>query len=616
MIINLNQLALAGLITATSLLNDADAFLQPSSSARAFRPRALALLESDVDLLEEATPTMVEEQDGSERMIMDIPPTPTEMAEKRARAQKAKETWSTIALCATSNSKRKEIPLNGESTVIKNQKLFNEFCTIKGTYFMNGLASCEIGDRLVHPFEAHGHIKSLVFDGKGKMHYTSNIVDTPLTKKERTQNKIINRGVMSTVADLNSPWGIVQNALSSSERDTANLTADLWPPPSTKNLDGIEPMLLVCTDNGEPYALDPKTLEVMGRLVDVVPKLQSLFPEGSKFIAHTRYDEKRNKFVMCRHEMIIPGEDGKGQTQMEFFEFDDNFDVVSRREFTTRFMVFHDWALTENYYVVPKNPAYLRWGNIAKFVLGLSLGTDVFAMEEETNGEFILIPRHDPSEDVHEVPTDAFFNCFHFGPVFEQNNELVINGCIFDSYTFGGEMGFDGENQQFSPIEWGSTGLASNGAQSPPPRLDQFTIDTETFRVKRKERVPVIPVDMPIFNGDTKPCKYSYFLGASRPEGWFPFRQIVKLNLDTHESIVYDAGDDQVVSEPMFVPRQNPTDEDDGFVMSFVHDALSKNAKLVVWESRSFQEGPIAECSMGELFPWTVHGSFCQDYNP
>ena len=137
MITNINRLALAALITATALnLNDADAFLQPSSSTRAFRPRSL--LESDVDLQEETTrTTVVEEQDGSERMIMDIPPTPTsEMAEKRARAQKAKETWSTIALCKTSNSKRKEIPLNGESTVIKNQKLFNEFCTIKGTYFM------------------------------------------------------------------------------------------------------------------------------------------------------------------------------------------------------------------------------------------------------------------------------------------------------------------------------------------------------------------------------------------------------------------------------------------------------------------------------------------------
>ena len=104
--------------------------------------------------------------------------------------------------------------------------------------------------------------KSLVFDGSGNMHYTSNIIETPLTTSELTQNKIINRGVMSTVADMNNVWGYIRNALSSSERDTANLTADLWPLPSsssTKNANGIEPVLIVTTDNGEPYALDPKT---------------------------------------------------------------------------------------------------------------------------------------------------------------------------------------------------------------------------------------------------------------------------------------------------------------------------------------------------------------------
>jgi len=63
--------------------------------------------------------------------------------------------------------------------------------------------------------------------------------------------------------------------------------------------------------------------------------------------------------------------------------------------------------------------------------------------------------------------------------MFERQNEmtgegeLVINGCVFDLYTFGAEMGFDfdGTMQQFSPFKWGLSGLP-NGAKSPPPRLD------------------------------------------------------------------------------------------------------------------------------------------------
>merc|ERR1712238_293964 len=139
-------------------------------------------------------------------------------------------------------------------------------------------------------------------------------------------------------------------------------------------------------------------------------------------------------------------------------------------------------------------------------------------------------------------------------------------------------MGFKCIDQEFDPIQWGSYGdqrpstsghLLLEGSRtsnddnndapsipmSPPPKLDQFVINTKTQQLVSRTRIPnLIPVDMPQFNGDARALQYSYFLGASREEGWFPFRQIVKLNLDTYENWIYDAGDHQVVSEPMFVP--------------------------------------------------------------
>jgi carotenoid cleavage dioxygenase-like enzyme len=628
--------------------------------------------------------------------------------QQRQRSITAKETWSTIALEPTKNMKRtinlhQALGLDGNESnsdsqneiKVYNQKLYNEFITsIKGTYYINGLSSCQIGDRLIHPFEAHGYCKSFVFNGQGSLDITCSIIETPLTKKELSVQKILNRGVMSSVEPgINNGSGIlgnIKNAFSSQERDTANLTADLWPRPNTstsstssksKSTSTIDPVLIVCTDNGEPYALDPKTLQTKGRLVDVIPKLKPIFDpptndegqsstggKSNKFVAHTRYDEKLNRFIMCINTMIIPGEgkdengkpDFKGNSKMEFLEFDDNFDLVSRRSHTTDFMVFHDWSLTENYYVVPKNPASLRWNNIAKFTFGLCIGTDVFEMNEELNGKFILIPRHDSIEKVIEVPTNNFFNCFHFGPCFEQqttttttttdndksNDELIINGCVFDYYTFGGEMGFNGNKQEFDPITWGSYGNerptttsatiatdSNSNAQptpippmAPPPQLDQFVIDLKDMKLKSRTRIPdLIPVDMPNFNGDAKKLKYSYFLGASRSEGWFPFRQIVKLNLNTYQSWTYDAGDKQVVSEPMYIPRNNNNkqdidDDDNGFLLSIVHNSELKETKLMIWDTKLFEQEqpePICEIFLHDvLFPWCVHGSYYPNYNP
>lgn len=566
----------------------------------------------------------------------------------RRRAATAKDTWSTIALEPTRDRIRHKIdlldPTSGKVKVLRDPALFEEFATtVKGTYFVNGLSSCQIGDRLVHPFEAHGYCKSFVLDGNGSLEVTSRIVETPLAKTERQSGRVVRRGVMSTVVPNDNLWGVLQNGLSSSDRDTANLTADLWPPPKKNKQSGdhtessaIDPLLIVTTDNGEPYAIDPETLEMKGRLCDVVPKLAAVFDplqfdvnkittDGkSKFLAHTRYDAKRNRFVMVINTMVLPGENLKGNAQMEFLEFDENFDVVSRRKHTTRFMVFHDWVLTQNYYVVPKNPAYLKWKHILRFAVGASLGTEVFAMEEDARAGFILIPRFDPDEPVREIASDKFFNCFHFGPSFETDeNEMIVHACVFDHYEFGGEMGFDLVSQEFDPIAWG---CPSEGGLAPPPQLDKFVIDLETFEMKEKTRLPVIPVDMPNFGGDAMPQKRSYFLGASRPEGWFPFHQIVKLDLETHESIVYDAGEHQIASEPMLVPRPKKNqdhngnddcdDDDDDFVMSIIHNAKEKDTRLTIWESKTFEKGPIAEVSLDILFPWCVHGSFYPDYNP
>ena len=114
-----------------------------------------------------------------------------EELKQRQRSITAKETWSTIALEPTNNMKRTINLLQGhdsntqnennsdDSNEIKvyNPKLYNEFITsIKGTYYINGLSSCQIGERLIHPFEAHGYCKSFVFNGKGSLDITLSLI--------------------------------------------------------------------------------------------------------------------------------------------------------------------------------------------------------------------------------------------------------------------------------------------------------------------------------------------------------------------------------------------------------------------------------------------------------
>ena len=103
-------------------------------------------------------------------------------------------------------------------------------------------------------------------------------------------------------------------------------------------------------------------------------------------------------------------------------------------------------------------------------------------------------------------------------------------------------MGFDVTTQDFDPIGW------SSSPSNPPPRLDRFVVDIETRTITSRDRLPLtdpltgadIPVDMPTFHPlrDGERCRYAYFAGACRPEGWFPFRSIVRADLEEGTAVV------------------------------------------------------------------------------
>ena len=73
---------------------------------------------------------------------------------------------------------------------------------LKGTWYVNGLASCRVGDRLVHPFEAHGFVKAFTFDGKGGATLTTRFVETPCQRWEARLQRPLVRGAMSNVAEF------------------------------------------------------------------------------------------------------------------------------------------------------------------------------------------------------------------------------------------------------------------------------------------------------------------------------------------------------------------------------------------------------------------------------
>ncbi len=55
------------------------------------------------------------------------------------------------------------------------------------------------------------------------------------------------------------------------------------------------------------------------------------------------------------------------------------------------------------------------------------------------------------------------------------------------------------------------------------------------------------------------------------------------------------------------------TEEDDGWLLVTVHDALAVKGQLVILDARSLSKGPIATINLPHFLPAALHGSFSGD---
>ena len=65
--------------------------------------------------------------------------------------------------------------------------------------------------------------------------------------------------------------------------------------------------------------------------------------------------------------------------------------------------------------------------------------------------------------------------------------------------------------------------------------------------------------------------------------------------------------------EPSFVPAAGATNEDDGYLLTYVHTAATDTSYLVVLDASNITADPIAEIHLPRRIPTGFHGSWIAD---
>jgi 8'-apo-carotenoid 13,14-cleaving dioxygenase len=240
----------------------------------------------------------------------------------------------------------------------------------------------------------------------------------------------------------------------------------------------------------------------------------------------------------------------------------------------------HDCMITKNYLIILDLPVLLD-------------------MEAATNGESLpyrwrpehgarvgLLPRQGEADQVtwHEVDP-----CYVFHPMngYEDEHGRVVLDVVRHPRMFATDI--------LGPNEGTAT-------------LDRWVIDRNKTRVHESrldEEGQEFPRIAETLTG--KPYRYGYSVALS--DG-FTTGGLYKHDLKTSSKVYYNEGPTRFFMESVFVPRQDATTEDDGWLLAYVHDAPTQTTDVVILEAADLSAGPTATIHLPHRVPFGFHGNW------
>lgn len=249
--------------------------------------------------------------------------------------------------------------------------------------------------------------------------------------------------------------------------------------------------------------------------------------------------------------------------------------------------MIHDMSLTKNYAVIFDLPVTLSF---------LALGTGAtfpFRWDNEYEARVGLLPRGgDPQQIVWRSISQNY--AYHPMNAYEDTDgNVVIDIVRYDRMFDEDVLGPFGDSL---------------------PRLDRWTVNPKDVAGAGQVREEIIdarpqefPRTHPGLNG--KPYRYGYTVATTGGE----FPSIYKHDVQRGTTTQFDVGPGRHSAEPVFVPRDGATDEDDGYLMTFVYDANRKASDFLILDARDLSEPPVASVQLPVRVPYGFHGNWVPD---
>jgi len=275
------------------------------------------------------------------------------------------------------------------------------------------------------------------------------------------------------------------------------------------------------------------------------------------------------------------------QPYLQYSVIDAQGDIVSTTPIDLpRPIMMHDFAITPRYTLFMDLPMVFTMNEGPRLQFASALGARVG-----------ILPRHGTGDEIKWFEVSPCW-VFHTLNAYEDGDEVVLLACRFTQYP--AVLGF----QPRTPTH-PTDGKMS--AATDAPFLSRWRFNLKTGQATEGP-LDDIPTEFPRIN-EALTGKQTRFGYCGRSGGEM-FDGLIKYDLDKGTSEHHPHGKGRMGGEGVFVPRPDSTGEDDGWLVTYVHDAASSKSELVVVETRDFRASPVARVLLPGRVPYGLHGTW------
>jgi carotenoid cleavage dioxygenase len=239
-------------------------------------------------------------------------------------------------------------------------------------------------------------------------------------------------------------------------------------------------------------------------------------------------------------------------------------------------IMLHDMSLTETYAVIYDLPVTF---NIEAATAGSGFP---YRWDEGYQSRVGLLPRDGSADDVLWFDVEP---CYVFHPLnaYDDGDRVVLD-VVRHRRMFATQL---------------------NGPNEGRPTLDRWTIDVAAGKVI-EERLDDRGQEFPRVDERVVGRRHRFGYSSAFLDGG---SALIKHDLDRGTSSVRSIGGDGA-SEAVFVPRSADAGEDDGWVLSLVHDDERDAADLLILNAADFDGEPEAVVHLPVRVPYGFHGNW------